>query len=299
MERERLLGGLSALAAFGFWGVIPVYFKAVAHVPAPELLAHRTFWSVILLLVLIVLGRRWSALRGALAQPRIWLLLGASTSLLAVNWLVFIWAITDGRVLETSLGYYINPLINVLLGVLVLRERLTPWQALAVALATIGVLNLTLQLGSIPWVSLTLAVSFGIYGLIRKTIRLNSIEGLFVETALVAPLALGYLIYLGATGTGALGAHDGTTDILLVLSGVVTALPLLAFASAARRLQYTTVGFFQYIAPTGHFLLAVFVYGEAFTGAHLVTFGLIWTALAIFTAHSLHAARVRSSATGI
>jgi chloramphenicol-sensitive protein RarD len=212
---------------------------------------------------------------------------------------VFIWAITDGRVLETSLGYYINPLVNVLLGVLVLRERLSPWQALAVALATIGVLNLAFQLGSIPWVSLTLAVSFGIYGLIRKTIRLNSIEGLFVETALIAPLALGYLIYLGVTGTGALGAHDGTTDILLLLSGVVTALPLLAFASAARRLQYTTVGFFQYIAPTGHFLLAVFVYGEAFTGAHLVTFGLIWTALAIFTAQSLHAARVRSSATGI
>ena len=295
MERERLLGGLSALAAFGFWGVIPVYFKAVAQVPAPELLAHRTFWSVILLLVLIAIGRRWSALRGALAQRRIWLLLTASTTLLALNWLVFIWAVGDGRVLETSLGYYINPLVNVLLGVLVLRERLTPWQGLAVALATIGVLNLTLQLGSFPWVSLTLAATFGIYGLIRKTIRLNSIEGLFVETALVAPLALAYLIYLGATGSGALGAHDRATDILLLLSGVVTALPLMAFASAVRRLQYTTVGFFQYIAPSGHFLLAVFVYGEAFTGAHLVTFGLIWTALAIFTVQSLHTARRRAA----
>ncbi len=294
MDRERLLGGLSALAAFGIWGVVPVYFKALGQIPAPELLAHRTFWSVILLLVLIVLGRRWSALRGALTQPRIWLLLGASTSLLALNWLVFIWAIGDGRVLETSLGYYINPLVNVMLGVLVLRERLTPWQALAVALATIGVLNFMLQLGNVPWVSLTLALSFGIYGLIRKTIRLNSIEGLFVETALVAPFALAYLIYLGVTGTGALGAHDGTTDILLLLSGVVTALPLLAFASAARRLKYTTVGFFQYIAPSGHFLLAVFVYGETLTGTHMVTFGLIWTALAIFTAHSLHAARVRA-----
>ena len=291
MERERRLGGLSALAAFGMWGVIPVYIKAVAHVPAPELLAHRTFWSVILLLVLIVLGRRWRALRAALAEPRVWLLLAVSTSLLALNWLVFIWAIGDGRVLETSLGYYINPLVNVLLGVLVLRERLTPWQALAVALATIGVLNLAFQLGSIPWVSLTLAVSFGIYGLIRKTIRLNSIEGLFVETALVAPMALGYLIYLGVTGAGALGGGDRATDILLMLSGVITALPLLAFASAARRLQYATVGFFQYIAPTGHFLLAVFVYGEVFTSAHLITFGLIWTALAIFTADSLRAMR--------
>ena len=294
MERTRLLGGLSALAAFGFWGVIPVYIKAVAHVPAPELLAHRTFWSVILLLVLIALGQRWTAMRGALAQRRIWLLLAASTSLLALNWLVFIWAITEGRVLETSLGYYINPLVNVLLGVLVLRERLNPWQGLAVALAAIGVLNLTLQLGSFPWVSLTLAASFGIYGLIRKTIRLNSIEGLFVETAMIAPLAIGYLIYLGFTGTGAFGGHDRATDILLVLSGVVTAVPLLAFASAARRLQYTTVGFFQYIAPTGHFLLAVFVYDEVFTNAHLVTFALIWTALAIFTAQSLYALRPRS-----
>jgi chloramphenicol-sensitive protein RarD len=293
MDRERRLGGLSALAAFGMWGVIPVYIKAVAHVPAPELLAHRTFWSVILLLALVALGRRWRALRTALAEPRAWLLLAVSTSLLALNWLVFIWAIADGRVLETSLGYYINPLVNVLLGVLVLRERLNLWQGLAVALATIGVLNLTLQLGSFPWVSLTLAASFGIYGLIRKTIRLNSIEGLFVETALVAPLALGYLIYLGVTDTGALGAGDGATDILLMLSGVITALPLLAFASAVRRLKYTTVGFFQYIAPTGHFMLAVFVYGEVFTGAHLITFGLIWTALAIFTADSLRALRRR------
>jgi chloramphenicol-sensitive protein RarD len=295
MERERLLGGLAALIAFGFWGGIPIYIKAVAHVPAPELLAHRTFWSVILLLVLIALGRRWSVLRAALAERRVWLLLAVSTSLLALNWLVFIWAITEGRVLETSLGYYINPLVNVLLGVLVLRERLDPWQGLAVALATIGVLYLTLQLGSFPWVSLTLAASFGIYGLIRKTIRLNSIEGLFAETALIAPLALGYLIYLGVTGTGAMGAGDRATDMLLLLSGVVTALPLLAFASAARRLQYTTVGFFQYIAPTGHFLLAVFVYGETFTDAHLITFGLIWTALAIFTAQSLRAVRRRAA----
>ena len=295
MERERLLGVLAALAAFGSWGFLPVYFKAVAHVPAPELLAHRTFWSVILLLVLIALGRRWRALRAALAEPRVWLLLAVSTSLLVFNWLVFIWAIIDGRVLEASLGYYINPLINVMLGVLVLRERLSIWQAVAVALAAIGVLNLTFQLGSFPWVSLSLALSFGIYGLIRKTILLNSVEGLFVETALVSPLALGYLIYLGATGSGAFGGHDQTTDILLVLSGVITALPLLAFASAARRLQYTTVGFFQYIGPTIHFLLAVFVYDEAFTDAHLITFGLIWASLAIFTAQSLHAMRRRSA----
>ncbi len=296
MERERLLGVLAALAAFGFWGVIPVYFKALGHVSALELLAQRTFWSVILLLALIAIGRRWSALRGALAEPRAWLLLAASTSLLTLNWLVFIWAIGEGRVLETSLGYYINPLVNVLLGVLVLRERLNPWQGLAVALAAIGVLNLTFQLGNFPWVSLTLAVSFGIYGLIRKTIRLNSLEGLFVETALVAPLALAYLVYLAATGTSALGAYDLTTDVLLLLSGAVTALPLMAFASAVRRLDYSTVGFFQYIAPSGHFLLAVFVYDEAFTGAHLVTFVLIWTALAIFTTQSLRTLRRRSSA---
>lgn len=295
MERERLRGGLSALFAFGIWGVIPVYFKALAHVSALELLAHRTFWSAILLFVLVALLRRWTVVRDGLAERRAWLMLGASTGLLAFNWLVFIWAITNGRVLETSLGYYINPLVNVLLGVMVLRERLNLWQGLAVALATLGVLNLALQLGSFPSVSLTLAGCFGVYGLIRKTIRLNSLEGLFVETSLLAPVALVYLLFLAARGDGAFGSLDRGTDILLLMSALVTAVPLMAFTSAARRLTYTTVGFFQYIAPSGHFLLAVFVYGEAFTNAHLLTFALIWSALAIFSVQSLRAARRRAA----
>lgn len=293
MTRTQLTGGLSALAAFSIWGLAPIYFKAIAQAPVLEVLAHRVVWSAPLLLILIVLWRRMPALRVALRDKRTLLLLTFSTILLSVNWVIFIWAITDGRVLESSLGYYINPLMNMLLGVAVLRERLSLWQGIAVVLAVAGVLNLIFQVGAVPWVSLSLAGTFSVYGLIRKTMTLNSVEGLFAETVLLLPLALLYLIYLGVTGTGSLGAYDRMTDGLLLAAGIITALPLLAFASAARRLNYVTVGFFQYIAPTGHFLLAVFVYAEPFSQAHLVTFALIWTALAIFSFQSLRSVRRR------
>jgi chloramphenicol-sensitive protein RarD len=198
-------------------------------------------------------------------------------------------------VLEVSLGYYINPLVNVLLGVAVLRERLSPWQGLAVALAAAGVANLALQVEGFPWVSLTLAGTFGVYGLIRKTVRLGSLEGLTVESTAVLPLALGYVLFLAVAGGGSFGTVDLATDGLLLAAGAVTAAPLLAFSSAARRLNYTTVGFFQYIAPTCHFLLAVLAYGEPFARAHLVTFALIWTALAVFSVDGIRAARRRAA----
>ena len=284
-----------ALAAFGFWGINPLYFKAVDHVPALEVLAHRVVWSLLLLALLVSLGRRWRVVAGALADRRTMLMLLLSTAIISVNWLVYIWAINVERVLETSLGYYINPLVSVLLGVLALGERLTLWQCVAVLLAACGVANLALGIDQVPWVALLLAFSFGLYGLIRKTVRIESVDGLLVETGMMLPLALAYLIYLALSGQGSFGTMDRSHDLLLALSGIVTAAPLIWFTSAARRLKLSTIGFFQYLSPSCHFLLAVFIFDEPFTTTHLITFLMIWTALAIFTLQSLAASRRRTS----
>lgn len=291
---ERLIGGACALGAFLLWGVLPVYFKAIAAAPPLEIVAHRIVWSALLLLGVVALRQRWAALRAALAERRTQRLLLASTLLVSSNWLIFVWAITSGRVLESSLGYYINPLMNVLLGLLVLRERLSRIQGVAVLLAAAGVANLAVQSPVFPWVALSLAGTFSLYGLVRKTMALGSLDGLFVETNLLLVPALAYLAVQVAAGGSAFLAGDSRLDLLLVMNGVFTTLPLLLFASAARRLNYATVGLFQYIVPTSHFLLAVFVFGEAFTEAHLVTFALIWTALALYSGEVLRAARRRS-----
>lgn len=295
-RRKAGIGVLYALAAFGFWGANPLYFKAVDHVPALEVMAHRVVWAVLLLALLVSLSRRWRVVAKALADRRTVVMLLLSTSIISVNWLVYIWAINVERVLETSLGYYINPLVSVLLGVLVLGERLTFWQGVAVLLAACGVANLAWGVDQFPWVALLLAFTFGLYGLIRKTVRIESVDGLLVETGMMLPLALAYLIYLAALGQGSFGTLDRTQDLLLALSGVVTAAPLIWFTSAARRLKLSTVGFFQYIAPSCHFLLAIFAFDEPFTTTHLVTFLLIWTALAIFTVQSLVGSRRRARA---
>lgn len=290
---ERLIGGACALGAFLLWGVLPVYFKAIAAAPPLEIVAHRIVWSALLLLGVVALRQRWAALRAALAERRTQRLLLASTLLVSSNWLIFVWAITSGRVLESSLGYYINPLMNVLLGLLVLRERLSRIQGVAVLLAAAGVANLAVQSPVFPWVALALAGTFSLYGLVRKTMALGSLDGLFVETNLLLVPALAYLAVQVAAGGSAFLAGDAHLDLLLVMNGVFTTLPLLLFASAARRLNYATVGLFQYIVPTSHFLLAVFVFEEAFTEAHLVTFALIWTALALYSGEVVRAARRR------
>lgn len=290
------MGAAYALGAFFLWGISPLYFKAVDQVPIFEVLAHRILWSVIFLFLLLTAGRRWALLRAALREPRTLTMLMLSTLVVSVNWFFFIWAIANDRVLESSLGYYINPLVNVLLGTIFLRERLTKWQMVAVGLAAIGVLNLTLQVGTLPWVSLLLASTFGIYGLIRKTIKVESVDGLFVETSIVLPLAVGYLVYLTINGQAAFGSLDLQTDLLLIAAGLVTAIPLIWFTSGARRLNYSTVGLFQYLAPTCQFLLAVLAFGEAFTWAHVVTFSCIWTALAIYSTQSWMVARRQRSA---
>lgn len=292
-DRQTLAGCLYAVAAYLLWGVSPLYFKAVGQVPPEQVLAHRIVWSLVLLLVLVTLARRWSGLRASLRQPRTLALLAGSTLLVSVNWFIFIWAVMAGRVLEASLGYYINPLFSVLLGVVFLGERLGRWQWAAVLLAAAGVANLALQTAGVPWVALALAGSFGFYGLLRKLTPLGAADGLLLETALLAPLALAFLVRLDLAGSGAWGSAGAGFDLLLVLSGPMTALPLVFFASAARRLSLTLVGFFQYIAPTCQFLLAVLLFGERFGTAHQVTFLCIWAAVLLFSATSWRRARRR------
>ena len=282
-----------ALAAYLFWGVVtPIYFKAVSSVPALEVLANRILWSLVLVGALLVVMGRARGLLETLRGPRVLTVLLAAAFFVSLNWFVYIHAINSGIVLEAALGYYINPLVNVLLGMVVLGERLSRAQVLAVLLAALGVANLTWQMGTLPWVGLILAFSFGIYGLIRKTAALASLQGLFMETLLLSPLALGYLIYLQLAGGGQhLLTGDAWLSLLLVLAGPVTALPLIWYASGARRLRYSTMGLLQYLAPSCIVLTAVFVFAEPFTTAHRVTFGFIWLALAIYSFDSLQTVR--------
>ncbi len=280
---ETRTGVAYGVAAYLWWGLVPVYFKSVASVPALEVLAHRVAWSVVMLNAMLVLQKRWRiGLRMVLVRRTMFMLV-ASTTLIAVNWLVFIWAVSESRVLEASLGYFINPLVNVLLGFVLLGERLRRWQWGSVALAAIGVTYLTTGYGAFPWVSLVLACSFGTYGLLRKTMRVDSLVGLATETTILTPPAIGYLLFALVTDRLAFGNETWRMDVLLSLAGVVTAVPLIWFAHAARRLRYATLGLLQYIAPSGQFLLAVLLFGETFTPDHMIAFASIWTALAIYS----------------
>lgn len=285
--RGDVAGAGLAAAAYALWGLFPVYFKAVAGVPAVEVLAHRVVWSVVVLAALIAVVGGWAKVRRILASRRVLATLTASALLLSLNWGVFIWAVAKGRVLECSLGYFINPLVSVVLAIVVLGERLRALQWLAVGLAALGVAHQVVRVGGVPWVALTLALSFGLYGLIRKLAPADALTGLFVETASLTPVALVYLLWLAANGEGAFGHAGLVVDGLLILAGPVTALPLLLFVAGARRIELVTAGLLQYIAPTGHFLLAVLAYGEPFTTTHLITFAAIWLALALYTASVL------------
>ena len=289
-------GLLYGLGAYLLWGVLPLYFKALTHVAPTEIVAHRILWSLILLGALATLGRRWPAIRAAVTTPKVLMVLVATSVLIGINWLVYIYAVVSGHVLEGSLGYYLNPLVNVLLGVVLLKEKLSRPQMFAVGLAAAGVAVLAAGAGSGLWISLTLAGSFALYGFLRKVAPVDSLEGLSVETAILAPLALGWVLWLQQGGTAGFGRFGPGTDALLVLGGAITAVPLLMFTAAARRLPYSTLGFLQYIAPSLQFLLAVLAFGEPLTTAHIVCFGAIWTALAIFTFEGARAARRRSVA---
>jgi len=291
MRREALKGGCFALAAFGAWGLNPLYFKEIAAIPELEVLAHRIIWAVPLLAFLVYWAKSWPQVRRAVTNPKVLGILMVTTAILGLNWFLYIYTINTGQILQSSLGYYINPLVNVCLGVLILGERLNGWRLVAILLAAIGVINLAVAGDQMPWIALTLAGSFGVYGLIRKVISVASIEGLFIETALLLPLSLGYLIYLAVVGESSFINQGYRIDLLLMLAGPMTALPLIWFTSSARRLDYATLGFFQYIAPSLHFLLAVFLYDEPFGLPHMITFACIWTALAIFSIDGFRRAR--------
>jgi len=289
-------GLLYGLGAYAIWGVLPLYFKLLSEVSATEIVAHRIIWSLVFLALLATAWRRWNAIRAAFASRRVMGAMALTALLIAINWLIYIWAVINGHVLAGSLGYYLNPLVNVLLGVAILKERLTRAQIGAVFLAGAGVALLALRAGGDLWISLSLALSFGLYGFVRKIAPVDALEGLAIETAILTPASIGWILVLEMQATGGFGAYAASTEILLVVGGAVTAMPLLLFNAAAKRLPYSTLGFLQYLAPTLQFLLAVAAFGEPFTRAHALCFGAIWAALAIFAWEGVRIGRARSRA---
>lgn len=272
-----------ATGAYLLWGLFPLYFKAVASIPAGEMLAQRILWSLLLFWLIITVRRAWDPVRRALRSWRLLAALTLSAGLIAVNWGVFIWAVAAGHVLECSLGYFITPLLSVMLGVVVLGERLEKLQWMAVVMAAGGVLWQVIAVGTVPWVALTLAASFAGYGLVRKMISIDAVSGLFVESMLLAPPALAWLLWLEFHGGGAFASAGWRLDLLIALSGPITALPLILFVAGARRIRLATVGLLQYITPTCHLLLALFVFAESFAWSSIVVFACIWAALAVYT----------------
>ena len=289
------MGTLSGFFAFFLWGLLPLYWKLLGSVSAAEILAHRIVWSAVMLLVLVPLLQR-RELRAALHDRRALMLAAGAGVVVGINWFIYTWAVGADRLVEASLGYYINPLVSVLLGVVVLRERLTRAQLVAVVLAAIGVLNLTVSYGRLPWVSLGLAFTFGFYGLVKKTNTLNSLVSLLIELVLLAPVALIFLGLRYADGAAAFAAGNPGISWLLSGAGVVTIVPLLLFGAAARRIPLARVGFLQYVAPTLMLLIGTVFYAEPFTRAHAVSFTLIWVALGIYTTTLLRRRATRPTA---
>ncbi len=280
-------GFFYGLSAYLMWGLFPIYWKQLSNVPAQEILAHRMTWSLVFLVGLLTVRNNWAWIRPALRDRRTLLNYFAASMLLAVNWGMYIWAVNSGYIVETSLGYFINPLVNVMLGYLFFGERLRRWQFAAILLAGLGVAYLTYVYGRLPYIALILAFSFGIYGLLKKKGSLNAIESLSFETALLFPFAAAYLVFLQLRGVGSLGNVGIGQTILLLTTGVATAIPLLCFAAGARRIPLTTMGILQYTAPTIQFLIGIFLYDESFSQAQLVGFLFIWGALVVYTAESL------------
>jgi chloramphenicol-sensitive protein RarD len=287
-------GLLYALGAYIMWGLFPVYWKWLQAVPALQVIGHRIIWSFIMLTIVMLAARQWAKFRSALTPGVLGIYFIAGV-LLSANWLIYVWGVNAGHIVETSLGYFINPLLSVLLGMIFLGERLRPAQWFPMGLAASGVIYLTWTYGSLPWIALSLAFTFGFYGLLKKTAPLGSLYGLTLETGLVFLPALGYLLFAENTGQGAFGHTDIVSLLLMVGAGVVTTIPLLMFASAARRIPLTMIGILQYIAPTLQFLLGVLIYKELFTTAKLVGFSLVWIALIFFWAEGLLAHRAQKS----
>ncbi|MDX1303947.1 EamA family transporter RarD [Photobacterium sp.] len=276
-------GVILALAAYTMWGIAPIYFKALQQVSALEILSHRVIWSFFFLAGLIYLSKGWGKIRAIFRQPKTLIMLTVTALLVGTNWLIFIWAVNNNYMLDASLGYFINPLFNVILGMLFLGERLRSLQWVAVALAACGVAVQLIQFGSLPWIALALAVSFGCYGLLRKKINLDAQTGLFLETSVLLPLAAIYILLLTDSPTANFADNPLNLNLLLIAAGIVTTLPLLCFTGAATKLKLSTLGFFQYIGPSLMFLLAVLIYDEPFTLDNGMTFVFIWAALVLFS----------------
>ncbi|MEZ8068043.1 EamA family transporter RarD [Vibrio sp. FF145] len=282
-QQRTRQGILLAVAAYTMWGIAPIYFKSLSEVSPFEILSHRVVWSFFLLAFLLHMSRGWRKVRDTLTSKPKMLYLVATSILVGANWLIFIWAVNSNHMLDASLGYYINPLINVLLGMFFLGERLRKLQWFAVALAAIGVIIQLIAFGSVPIVAIALAFSFGFYGLLRKKVSLEAQTGLFIETLVMLPIAATYLLFIADSATSDLSMNPMQLNLLLVAAGVITTVPLLCFTGAATRLKLSTLGFFQYIGPSLMFLLAVLIYGEAFTSDKAITFAFIWGALVIFS----------------
>ncbi|MCC2954999.1 EamA family transporter RarD [Massilia sp. IC2-477] len=290
-------GILSAALAFLCWGLFPIYFHAIGEVPPAQILAHRVLWSLGFLLIVLAFRRQWKWL-AQVRQPRVFWSFVASAFLLSANWLAYIWAVNNGHVIEASLGYFINPLVNIMFGFLVLKERMRPAQWGAIAIAALGVAWLTWQAGSVPWIALFLAASFSGYGLLRKTAALGALEGLSFETMVLFPFAAAYVAWLTVNGGNVfLEVDSDTTRVLLVAAGPITAIPLLLFATGARKIPLSILGLLQYLSPTIQFLLGVWLFQEHFSSDRLVGFAMIWAALALFAGEGLWRNRTASAKT--
>ncbi|WP_100333157.1 EamA family transporter RarD [Bacillus alkalisoli] len=283
---EHSTGILFAAFSYILWGFLPLYWKVLQHVPAWELLAHRILWSLVFMLVILLAMKKFSTipleLKTLFANKKRAIGLTLASICITLNWGLYIWAVNTNNIVEASLGYYINPLVSILLGIIVLKEKLSRWQMISIIIASVGVLILTVNFGSFPWIAITLAFSFGFYGLLKKMVQLGAVMGLTIETLLLAPCALLFLSVLQTGGSASFGM-DVMTTVFLIGAGVATAIPLLLFASGAKRIPLSMVGLLQYLAPTISLLLGVFLYNEPFTKIHLIAFMCIWTALTIYT----------------
>ncbi|WP_336879622.1 EamA family transporter RarD [Providencia rettgeri] len=286
--RSAKKGVLCALGAYFIWGVAPIYFKSIQEVPAEEILTHRIIWSFFFMILLLTVSRHWSYVRQVLKQPKKILVLGVTATTIACNWLIYIWAVNNGYMLQASLGYFINPLVNVLFGMLFLQERFRRMQWIAVGLALTGVLIQLWQFGSVPVIGLSLAVTFATYGLLRKKLGVDAQTGMTFETLWLLPVGIIFLLFFADSPTSDMAMNDWHLNALLIAAGVITTVPLLLFTEAANHLRLSTLGFFQYMGPSIMFLLAVFMYGEVMTSELLVTFGFIWVALILFTLDALY-----------
>ena len=285
-------GILNGLAAYALWGFFPIYWKFLHQVPALQVIGHRISWSFVLLMVILFATRQWKDFRKAALAPKVIGIYSIAAVLLTVNWLVYVWGVNAGFIVETSLGYFINPLLSVLLGVIFLRERLRPMQWVPVGIAAIGVIYLTAVYGRLPWIALALAFSFGFYGFVKKLAPLGSLYGLTLETGIAFPFALIYLLIVEINGSGEFVHESLSITLLLIGAGAVTTIPLLMCASAAKQIPLSVVGLLQYIAPTLQFMIGVFLYKEPFDHSHLIGFGIVWFALVIFWVENYLAHRV-------